>query len=107
MLPWRKPTTVGVGDITIALPLRRAVEVLKLIAMSSEHDENPSENDEAKTDDSTSCVKLKWEDFRRLREVESDQVDVNEYCADVVAETKRGQSEAALCVIRCGVGSHS
>lgn len=86
-------------EVKIALPLQRAVEVLQLIALSSEH-EKPSEKEAGTDDDSSSGVKLKWEEFRKLRTVEPDQVDIKEYCIDVVAETKRGQAEAALCVIR-------
>lgn len=91
--------TVEEAEIKITLPLQRAVEVLKLIALSSVHDEMLSQKEEETGDDTTSCVKLKWEDFRKLRTVEPDQVDINEYCADVVAQTKGRQAEASFRVI--------
>jgi len=91
----------GVDDeVKIVLPLQRAVEVLQLIALSSEHEKPPDKEGGGTDDDSSTLVKLKWDEFRKLRTVEPDQVDIREYCADVVAETKRGQAEAAFCVVR-------
>lgn len=92
------------GEVEIALPLERAVEVLRLISLSSEH-EKPSEEEGYTGDDGSSGVKLKWDEFQKLRTVNPDQLDIKEYCADVIATTKRGQAEAAYCVVRSALAT--
>jgi hypothetical protein len=93
------------GEVKIALPLERAVEVLRLISLSSEHEKPPEEKEGYTDDDGSSGVKLKWDEFQKLRSVNPDQIDIKEYCADVIAETKRGQAEAAYCVVRSALAT--
>ena len=94
----------GDDKLNITLPLERAVEVLQLIALSSDN-EKPSEMKGVTDDDRSSGIKLKWKEFRKLRTVGPDRVDIKEYCSDVVAETKRCQAEAALCVLRSALAA--
>lgn len=89
--------------VKIALPLERAVEVLQLIVLSSENEKPAEMKDEERSDDDedgSPGIKLKWDDYQKLRTLNPDQVDIQEYCTDVVAETKRSQAEAAFCVVR-------
>lgn len=105
--PGSNAAAAGGGEaVRIELPLQRAVEILQLIAMSSDDNETASvQKEDSTAGESATGVKLKWNEFKKLRVSEPDQVDIREYCADVVTETKRQQAEAAFCVIRSTLGN--
>jgi transformation/transcription domain-associated protein len=83
----------------VVLPLERAVEVLQLVALSSGKGEALKKEETTAGDDSDQ-IKLRWEEYHKLGSLVADRIDISEYCANVVEETKQDQAKAALKVVR-------
>ena len=85
------------NNFAIQLPTKRCVEVLKRVALSQK-------STDERTASCVSCDKagdsLKWQDSKKLWDVEIDQIDLLPYCLNVIEETQQSQVEAATTILR-------
>jgi hypothetical protein len=91
----------SIADLTMPLPLDRALEMLKRIAFSSSTDKKGALSAEPALSNKEEIIS--WAESSRLLSSQIENIDFSYYCNDVMEKAKDRQVSASLTVVRAAV----
>jgi hypothetical protein len=92
----------SVEDLTMPLPLDRALEMLKRVALShASHDKKGTQSVEPRLSKKEETIS--WAESSRLLSSQIENVDFAYYCNDVMESTKDREVRASLTVVRAAM----